>query len=78
MASEFESDLRDTVGWGKKWLIDLNARKTQQVLFEQSNNNGSINIKIDGSVLEEKSSFKMLGLTLSSELDGGSYIISIA
>ena len=78
MASEFESDLRDTVGWGKKWLIDLNAGKTQQVLFEQSNNNGSINIKIDGSVLEEKSSFKMLGLTLSSELDGGSYIISIA
>ena len=66
------------MGWGKKWLIDLNAGKTQQVLFEQSNNNGSINIKIDGSVLEEKSSFKMLGLTLSSELDGGSYIISIA
>ena len=78
LASELESDLRDTVGWGKKWLIDLNAGKTQQVLFEQSNNNGSINIKIDGSVLEEKSSFKMLGLTLSSELDGGSYIISIA
>ena len=28
--------------------------------------------------LEEKSSFKMLGLTLSSKLDWGSYIISIA
>ena len=33
---------------------------------------------MDGSVLEEKSSFKMLGLTLSSKLDWGSYIISIA
>ena len=32
----------------------------------------------DGSVLEEKSSFKMLGLTFSSKLDWGSYIISIA
>ena len=32
----------------------------------------------DGSVLEEKSLFKMLGLTLSSKLDWGSYIISIA
>ena len=32
---------------------------------------------MDGSVLEEKSSFKVLGLT-SSKLDGGSYIISIA
>ena len=30
-----------------------------------------------GSILEEKSSFKMLGLT-SSKLDWGSYIISIA
>ena len=35
-------------------------------------------MKMDGSVLEEKSSFKMLGLTFSSKLDGGSYIISIA
>ena len=33
---------------------------------------------MDGFVLEEKSSFKMLGLTFSSELDWGSYIISIA
>ena len=31
-----------------------------------------------GSILEEKSSFKMLGLTFSSKLDWGSYIISIA
>ena len=34
--------------------------------------------KIDVSVLEEKSSFKMLGLIFSSKLDCGSYIISIA
>ena len=33
---------------------------------------------MDGSVLEEKSFFKMLGLTFSSKLDWGSYIISIA
>ena len=35
-------------------------------------------MKIDGSILEEKSSFKMLELTFSSKLDSGSYIISIA
>ena len=34
-------------------------------------------MKIDGSVLEEKSYFKMLGLTFSSKLDLGSYITSI-
>ena len=33
---------------------------------------------MDGSVLEEKSSFKMLGLTFSCKLEWGSYIISIA
>ena len=35
-------------------------------------------MKIDWFVLEEKSYFKMLGLTFSSELDLGSCIISIA
>ena len=60
LASELESDLRDTVGWGKKWLVDFNAGKTQLVSFDRSNNNGSIDVKVDGSVLEEKSSFKML------------------
>ena len=33
---------------------------------------------MDGSVLEENSSFNILGLTFSSKLDWGSYIISIA
>ena len=73
-----EFDLRDTADWGKKWLFDFNAEKTQLVSFDWSNNNGSIDVKMDGSVLEEKSSFKMLRLTFSSKLDWGSYIISIA
>ena len=33
---------------------------------------------MDRSVLEEKLTFKMLGLTFSSKLDWGSYVISIA
>ena len=67
MTFELESDLRDTVDWGRKWLADFNAGKTQLVSFDWSNNNGSIDKKIDGCVLEEKSSFKMLGLTFSSK-----------
>ena len=39
---------------------------------------GAIDVKIDGSVLEEKSSFKILELTFSFKLDWGSYIISTA
>ena len=61
----------------KKLLVDFNAGKTQLVLYDQSNINDSIDVKIDGSVLEEKPSFKILGLTFSSKLDWGSYIISI-
>ena len=64
--------------WGKKWLADFSAGKTQPVLFDRSNNNGSVDVKMDGSVHEKKSSFKMLGLTFSSKLDWRSYIISIA
>ena len=64
--------------WVKEWLVDFNAGKTLLVSSDRSNNNGSIDVKMDGSVLEEKSSFKMLGFTLSSKLDWGSYIISIA
>ena len=69
LVSELESGLQDIIDWGKKWLADFNARKTQLVSFDRSNNTGSINMKMDGSVLEEKSSFKMLGLTFSSKLD---------
>ena len=38
---------------------------SQLVSFDRSNNTGAIDVKIDGPVLEEKSCFKMLGLTLS-------------
>ena len=73
-----KSDQQDTVDWGKKWLVDFNAGKTQLVSSDQSNNTGSVGVKIDGPVLEEKSSFKMLELTFSSKLDWGTYAISIA
>ena len=64
--------------WGGKWLVDFNAGKTQLVSFDQSINTGAIDLKIDGSALEEKSPFKILGLSFSSKLDWGSYLISIA
>ena len=53
LASKLESNLRDTVDWGKKWLVDFNAGKTQPVSFDQSNNNGFIDVKMDGTVPEE-------------------------
>ena len=69
LALELEFDLRDTVDWGRKWLVHFNAGKTQLVFFDRFNNTGAIDLKMVGSVLEEKSSFQMLGLTVSSKLD---------
>ena len=53
LASELESDLRDTVDWGRKWLVDLNAGKTQLISFDQPHNIGIIDKKMDGSVLKK-------------------------
>ena len=70
--------------WGRKWLVNFNAGKTQLISFDRCNNIGAIDVKMDGSALEENSFFNMLGLGLGwgwaffSELDWGSYTISIA
>ena len=34
LAFELESDLRETVDWGRKWLVDFNAGKTPLVSFD--------------------------------------------
>ena len=62
---------------GRKWLVNYNAGKTHLVLFDQSNKTGTIDVIMDGSVPEEKSSFKMLGLSFSFKLDWHSCIISL-
>ena len=54
LASALESNLQDTVDWDRKSLVDFNAEKTQLVSFDQSNNTGAIDVKMDGSVLEKK------------------------
>ena len=75
LASELESDLRDTVDWERKWFVDFNAGKTQVVSFDGSSNTGAIDVKMDGSALEEKSLRKNLQ---EKDYEWSSYIISIA
>ena len=53
LASQLEFDLRESMDWSGKWLVDFNAGKTRLVSFDRSNNNGSIDGEMDGSVLEE-------------------------
>ena len=62
-----------------KWLwVRVPLLSRQLVSFDRSNNIGSIDVKMNGLVLLEKSSFKMLELTLYSKLDRSTDIISIA
>ena len=42
-ASEHESHLRGTVNWGRKWLVDFNARNW-------SKSSGANDLKFDGSI----------------------------
>ena len=66
LAFGLESDLRDAVDWGRTRLVDLNAGETQLVSFDQSNNTGAIDVKMDWSVLELTFSSNWFGaLTLS-------------
>ena len=79
LAAKHESDLRGgTVYWGRKWVIPFSARTTQRDSFDPSHNNGAIDVKMDGSVFEEKLSFKILGLSFSSRLDWSYYNTSVA
>ena len=42
LVSELESDIRDPEDWGRNWLVDFNAEKTQLVTFEWSNSTGAM------------------------------------
>ena len=57
---------------------ELESTRVYLIYTTLSSNNGVIYVKMEGSVLEEKSYFKMLELTFSSKLDWSSYNISIA
>ena len=43
-ASEFKFGLQETVDWGRKWLVNFSAGKTQLVLFDQSYGTGAIDV----------------------------------
>ena len=62
LVPELKSDLLDTIDWSKKQLVDFGCGKYSIDSFDRSNNTGAICIKMDGSVLKEKSSFKILGV----------------
>ena len=76
LAYELESDLWDTVGWGRKWLVDFNAGKLKCFCLTRQLTLVLLIWKWTG-LFFRKSSFKIQGLNFSFKLDWASYIISI-
>ena len=64
-----KSNLKDTIDWGRKWLADDNPGKILLNSIHCSDNFDFIDVKMDGSVLDEKSLLiKMLEFSISSDL----------
>ena len=76
MASELESNLREPKDWDRKWLVVFNLRKTQLVLPNCLNDCGAINVKMSGSILDEKLLFMILGFSFSVKFDYRLYFVS--
>lgn len=53
LASALESDLSDTVHWGRKTLVNFDDEKTQLVAFDNLSNCGAIDVKMDRPFLDE-------------------------
>ena len=71
MVSELKSAQQE-ISAGNGFFISVHQKLD---LFQlKSSNPGAIDVKINGSALQEKSSFKMLGLHFFSKLNWGSYI----
>ena len=76
LASELLSDPQDTVDWSRKWFVDFNVGKTQLVYFDRSNIISAIDVKMEGSSLQENNLFRCWGVGFLSKLGWASYIFS--
>ena len=65
------------MNWDRKWSDNYNAGKIKLVLYYLSNSTSAIDMRIDGCVLEENSSFKIFGLSSSPKLDWRSSIVFV-
>ena len=58
-------------------VILFSGRKTQLVSIERLNNCGAIDVKMLMSIVDVKSSFKMLGVPFSRKSNWDAYIVDI-
>ena len=78
LAANLEYDLRSTVEWGKKWLVSFNTSKTKLLSINRFSSPILPSVAMEGTSLPESGSFRLLGMTLSSDFSWKSYIESSA
>lgn len=66
--------LTDLEAWTKKWLVNINERKTTYTVFSLSNRNPKIKLQINGQPLQEEGSPTYLGVTLDKRLTWKNHI----
>ena len=78
LAKSLESDLTRISDWGKKWQVSLNSEKTKVLSANRYVDPEATPISLNGTTLEESSSIRLVGLTLSKDLTWNEYILSVA
>ena len=77
-AAELQDDLRGIVEWGNRWRVTFNATKTKLLSFHRHRDPFLVPVEMNGIELPEKSSFRLLGLTFTPNMDWKHYIQNIA
>ena len=68
LCDALNKDLQTISERGSQWLVAFNSSKTQSVLHSRLKDGGApCNLQMSGSILQEKDSISLLGLTVSSD-----------
>ncbi len=75
-----QDDLDKLGLWEKKWLMEFNVAKchTMRVTRHRTGNRINHDYKLHGQILENVSSAKYLGVTMTDDLDWGTHVTNIA
>ena len=78
LVNSLELDLDHITTWADNWHISINSEKTKVLSINRYKNLDKLSISMSGKSLQESTSFRLVGLTISNDLTWNEYINSIA
>lgn len=67
--SKINSDLKNLSDWLKINKLKLNVKKTKYIIINPKNNQNSVEIRMDNSVLDSVKNIKYLGIVIDNKLN---------